>query len=31
MLLALLHAGAALVHHHLLKDRTLLRMLPPRK
>jgi cytochrome b561 len=28
MLLALLHAGAALAHHYIFKDRTLLRMLP---
>jgi cytochrome b561 len=28
MIVAALHAGAALVHHWLLRDRTLLRMLP---
>lgn len=29
--LVLLHAGAALVHHFLFRDRTLVRMLKPRK
>lgn len=28
IILALLHAAAAIVHHHVLKDRTLKRMLP---
>ena len=28
---AALHAAAALVHHHILKDRTLARMLPGRR